>query len=394
MALREEPARLSPAQRRGSLVAVIASAGVVGLTFGLSMPLLALLLERDGVDPTWIGLNASMASVAVLVAGPLVPRVLDRFGVLPSLYGSVAAVAAIFLLLPLWYGLGPWFVLRFLLGACGAVHWIICETWILSIPNRANRGRIVALYLTLLSAGFAIGPLLIGLVGLDGWTPFVTSAGLIALSAVPLLLARSSAPRLPPRAPAAFANALRRAPLILAAAVLAGFTDTAHLSLLPIFGLQSGLEREQALLLLSVTLAGSMILQLPIGWLADRVDRRRLLIALGLVMLAVPPALPQLIETGAFLWPALLIWGGASIGLYTLGLTILGDRFAPAEIAGANAAFVAFFEAGSMLGPIAGGAGMDLAGGQGYLLVLAAAAAAFIAFGVLRGVGRTYTKEQ
>lgn len=62
--------RAMPAPRRWrSLTAVIASSAVGGLTFGMTLPLLALLLDRDGVDSTWIGVNAAAASLAVVVVG-------------------------------------------------------------------------------------------------------------------------------------------------------------------------------------------------------------------------------------------------------------------------------------------------------------------------------------
>jgi len=375
---------LSAGQRRRSLAAVIASAGAAGLTFGLTIPLLALILEADGIDSTWIGLNAASSAIAVLTVGPFVPRVLDALGVLRAMYLSILASVVIILLMPLWTGLGPWFLLRFLLGAFGAIHWIIGETWIISVTTSATRGRVIALYMTVLTAGFAAGPVLINLVGIEGWLPFLLSAGLIGLAGVPLLLAHGCAPKLPPRAPAAVALAFRTAPLLLAAAALAGFTDTAVFSLLPVYGLDIGLPQERAVLLLTVMLIGNLALQVPIGWLADRTDRRRLLIVCGVIFLVCPLALPQLLEVEALLWPLLAIWGGASLGIYTLALTIVGDRFDAAALAGANAAVVAVYEAGSVLGPILGGGSMDSLGPDGLMWLLAIAASLFLVFAAYR----------
>lgn len=375
----------SPGRRLRSLTAVIGSACIAGLTFGLTMPLLSLILERDGVEPTWIGLNGAVSSLAILIFGPLVPRVLERLGVLRAMYASVAATLVIFLLLPVFPGLGPWFVLRFLVGAVVAIHWIGSETWIIAITGRRDRGRIVALYMTFLSAGFAAGPLMIGVVGIEGWTPFLVSAALIACTALPLLIAGSAVPRLPPRPPAAFLNSFRVSPLILAAALLTGVTDMAKLSLFPVYILRVGLDQDAAVLMLSAILLGNVVLQLPIGWLADRVDRRRLLIAFGGVLLVIPAGFTWLLAHEIVLWPALVIWGGVSFGLYTVGLTLLGDRFPPAAFASANAAFVAVVEAGGLSGPILAGGAMDLLGHQGFMIVLAGAAGLFLCLAVWRG---------
>ncbi len=375
----------SSTQRLRSLVAVIASAGCIGTTFGLTHPLLALRLEQAGETSGMIGLNAAASAIAVLACGPFVPRLLDGLGVLRALYLATAACAAIILLLPLWQGLGPWFLLRFLLGAFGAVHWIVSETWIISVASDKGRGRIVATYMMVMAGGFACGPLLVTLVGIDGFTPFLIAAALTAVSALPLAFARDAVPRLPPRAKASFVFAFRAAPLLMMAAMLAGFTDMAVIALLPIYGMDLGLPRDGAVQLLTIILIGTMALQLPIGWLADRFDTRRLLVACGVIFLVSPLLLPPVIGEPLYLWPLLIIWGGASIGIYTLALISIGGRFGAAELAGANAAMVALYETGSIFGPLAAGAGLDALGPPGFPLVLVAAAALFLVLALFRG---------
>ena len=379
MSVTTQPAAtFSPGQRLRSLTAVTAGACIAGATFGLTMPLLALILEGQGVDPTWTGLNAAAASLGILMFAFLVPRVLDRLGVLPAMYASVAAACAMFLLLPVFPGLGSWFVLRFLIGAAIAIHWIGSETWLIAITEKHDRGRIVAIYMTFLSAGFAGGPLLIGFVGTEGWTPFLVSAGLLAAMALPLSLAHNCVPRLPPRSPAAFRDTFRISPLILVAALLTGFTDLAKISLFPVYIIRIGLDQDTAVLMLSAILAGMVVMQLPIGWLADKVDRRRLLVLFGAVLLLIPPVFPWLLAHPILLWPVLVLWGGISFGMYTVALMLIGDRFPPAALASANAAFVTIVEAGGMTGPIVAGAGMDAFGPDGFLIVLAAAAGLFL----------------
>ncbi len=53
---------LTAAERRRSLAAVMSCVGVSGLCFGLTSPLLTLLLERQGVDAVLIGLSAATSS--------------------------------------------------------------------------------------------------------------------------------------------------------------------------------------------------------------------------------------------------------------------------------------------------------------------------------------------
>ena len=365
-------------QRWRSLATVIASAAAAGLTIGLIMPLITLILERDGVDTVLIGLNAAMSALAVVASAPLMPRLIGVLGTLPSMWLGVAVSTGVILLFPVFDTLAAWFVLRFVLGLGLAVHWVVSEAWINTVATERNRGRVIGAYVTLLSAGFAAGPLVVGLVGIDGALPFVVSAVSIAAAGAPLVFARGLAPPMPRGPTASIVGFFRRAPTTMAAALAAGLTFSAAFALLPLYGLRSGFDQQTAVVMLSVFVAGNLALQMPIGWLADRIDRRLLLMGCAAAGIAGPAALPFVIGAPALLWPALFVWGGTVVGLYTVGLTLLGQRFRPIDLAGANVAFVTIFESGSVIGPTAAGAAMDAWDPHGLPLVVGLASAAFV----------------
>jgi MFS family permease len=375
-------------QRLRSLAAVIAAAGSAGLTFGYTVPLLALMLERQGYSQSEIGINAAAGPLAAIMMGPLIPRMMQRFGPLKAMLWGVAGSALALVLLPVFTGLWPWFALRFLLGGFGAIQWIVSEIWIVSLAAPQQRGRAISLYMVTLSGGFALGPLLIDQVGIEGDLPLLIAAGLIAASLPLLLLARGLEPQLPPSPKAAFAHAFAAAPLVMMAAFLAGFTDQGALSHLAIFAERKGFSIDMAILLLTIMVAANLVLQPAIGWLADRSDRRRLLILCGVIFFIVPPGLEFGFNQPWVLWPLLVLWGGASLGIYTVALTILGDRFEPARLAAANAAVVALYQLGAILGPPAGGAGMDAFGNAGLMWVLSGAALLFLLFAAWRSRAR------
>ena len=351
----------------------------------MSGPLIALLLDRGGASSTVIGLNSAAASLAVLLVGPFVPLLLARAGVLRAMCFSIAGCAAILLLIPLWTGIGPWFVLRFLLGGFGALHWIVGESWIVTVAHQAHRGRILGVYVSVVSLGFAIGPLLINLIGPTGFAPFAVAAAFIALSGVPLLLARGQVPAVPDYPRRGIRTVYQRAPLILLAAALSGLTDTSLLSLLHVYGLHRGMEQSNAVLMLTVAFTGTVAFQIPIGWLADHMSRRRLLRLLIALFVAIPALIPAVLTSEPLLWPLLLVWGGASMGVYTVSLSMIGDEFAAAALPGANAAFVMVYEFGSMVGPVWCGAGMDILGPSGLLWALAVPAVIFFLLPARRG---------
>ena len=112
---------------------------------------------------------------------------------------------------------------------------------------------------------------------------------------------------------------------------------------------------------------GAVAWQFPLGWLADRIDRQRLLGLAGLAGALVPLALLAVVPAGWLVWPLLFVYGGIALGYYTLGLAHLGARFAPGELAVANAGFMVLYETGTTLGPALAGAGMEVWAPHGYL---------------------------
>lgn len=379
---------LSLSERRLSLAAVIASFAAMGLMWGLMLPLLALILERDGVDTALNGLNAAMASLAILVAGPFVPRIIHAVGLLPSLHIGIAVVAGAILLMAVFPGIGPWLLLRFVFGLGVGLFWVGSETWINTVAREESRGRIMGAYMTALMVGLAGGPLIIAAAGIDGILPFLIGAGLMAASAVPLVLARRLAPSIPPTRPIRLRQVVLLAPTVMATIAAAGFTDMAIITLYPLYALRSGFSQDAALLMLSVYFVGSLALQLPIGWLADHLDRRRILMLCAGVGVVGPLMLPFVLHIEVVLWPLLFLWGGAVVGLYTVGLTLLGQSFPAAHLARAVAVFVMFYTTGGVIGPVVAGGAMEVAGPSGLPFALAVVCAVLLAV-VGLGTGST-----
>ena len=128
--------------------------------------------------------------------------------------------------------------------------------------------------------------------------------------------------------------------------------EAAQFALLPVYALDRGMSEAMAAGLLSIWLSGNILLQYPLGWLADRWSRRR-----GDGRLYAPwrsrgqLLVPLAFATPALLWPLLVLLGGLMGGLYTLSLALIGERFRGADLTQANTAFVMTFQLGAIAGP-------------------------------------------
>jgi MFS family permease len=156
------------------------------------------------------------------------------------------------------------------------------------------------------------------------------------------------------------------------------------MALLPVWGVKSGLGADASAFLVSTLVLGNVALQLPLGALADRLNRRAMLVGCALVSVAAAVALPMLSGGGWMLWAVLFGWGGIAAGLYTIALIELGSRHRGQALVSANAAVLVSYGIGALAGPLVAGAAMDVIEPHGLSLALAAMALAYIVLAVRR----------
>jgi MFS family permease len=351
---------LSFFQRRISLIAVLVHMLAVGVTIGVFVPLSSLVLESWGVETWLIGIVAAMPSVAIVVLMPLAPRLLGWVGAYPAMVlGCLISVVAI-LLMPLLPSVAAWIVLRFVAGAGLALPWLVGETWLNAAVLDRWRGRVLALYGASLFLGFAIGPQLLAVTGTAGWRPFLLCAAALISALLPIVAVRRLAPRLVHEPTLRILSVLRLVPTATLAAFVAGLLEAACYTLLPLYGLRVGMSEVSSLHLLSIFLLGGIVLQVPVGWLADKLPRAWVLVGLGVVAMVAAALLPFTVSVFWLLAPATFVLGAALLGFYVVGLSILGQDCAPQNLAVANAAFIMLYELGSVAGPALAGVAMDL----------------------------------
>lgn len=346
-----------------SLAGVIASMAVVNLVYGISFPLLALVLDQQGVSRTLIGLNTVIQAVAIFAVAPLAPRWLARFGPARVMQLSALVLAVLFLLAGWQRNIWFWFPLRFVIGGLTALLWIASEALINELaPDRA-RGRIIALYSAAGAAGFALGPLLLIATGSSGMLPFYATALIIALAALPLFLVSQGMRVAHEEGPEGLWRIFWLAPVIMLANVVYAASVESIITFFPLFGAALGVSETYALWLMTVIAFGGMLLVLPLGWVADKVDRMGMLavcVALTIVGFAFMPLAVQAPPWAGGLFA--FVFGGVEGMIYALGVMLIGERFRGVALATATTAFTAGWGAGTIIGPLVSGIAMDLLG--------------------------------
>ena len=370
----------SESRRTRSIVACIAAMSTVTVTLGLTWPLLAVILESRGV-PAWLnGLSASAQMIAVLAIAPLGPRLIGSLGTLRVIVFGIVGMVVALALLPVFDNVWMWFPIRFFLGFAAELTFVGGDIWINQIARDRTRGRLLGVYGMFLHGGFAVGPLTIYLVGSDDWTALYLGIAVVVMALVPLYFVRGGAPKIEGKPRARMLHFLRVAPSLMVAALMFGLIDSATLTLMPVYGIEKGLDAETSALLLTMFVVGSVIGQLPVGWLADHVDRRRLLAVVVFVSMVSIAMIPFVIGDTLLTWLVMIFMGIALGSFYVISMAMIGVRFKGADLVGINASFVFLWGMGGVVGPSISGAAMDTMGPEGMPVVGTVFCALFLGF--------------
>jgi len=354
-----------------NLIAACAAITVFGFAFGMTFPLLSLILESRGVSSDMIGINSAMMPIGILLFSQVIPVAAKHFGARQVAITAACITALMMISYKVFDSLAAWFFIRLVQGMTISTLFVLSEAWIVGSAGDHNRGKIVAIYASVLSASFGAGPLLISVIGIEGWTPFVLGAVVVAIGIIPFIFIREDDQADPEETQASgIFGFAPKAPMLLAAVGTFAVFDAASLSLFPVYGIQNGLSLTASANILTALILGNVLLQFPIGWLCDRFPHRFVLAGCALTTSVTLVFMPGLIDS-ALKWPLLILMGTAGYGVYTVSLVSLGSRFSGTELVNGSASFAVVWGFGALIGSVSGGWAMLGFGSHGLPIGLA-----------------------
>jgi len=365
--------------RQRSLAGVIAAMAVVNLVYGITFPLLALVLDSQNVSKSLIGLSTIVQAGAILAIAPFAPGLMTRFAPAKLMQAMSVLLALLFIIAGLYQNVWFWFPLRLIIGAATALLWIASEALINELAVERWRGRIIAIYASVGAAGFALGPLLLIITGSEGMAPFVATSVMILLAGLPLFFVTHHRLEYSDGKNQGIWKVFLLAPVIMLANVVYAASAESILTFFPLYGMHFGMTKEFALGLMTIMGAGGMILALPLGWVADHVNRMGMLVFILIFTMGCLLAIPHVMQLQPWLvFPFFFVFGGVEGMIYALGVILIGERFRGAQLAAATTAFSACWGAGTMLGPLLVGIGMDRLGNGSMVLIIFAIFAVYL----------------
>lgn len=336
-----------------SFTALFLSIFLVQLGSGSLGPLDALAASARGFTTADIGLMGSAHFVGFFLGCWLAPRYIGRVGHSRAFAAAAAIGATGALLHPVLEGPLLWAGLRLCTGIAIASAYTVVESWLQAKTPNEMRGRIFSVYRLVDMGSQIVAQGMIAVLDPASYVAYNIVAVFCCLCLLPLMLTR----RVPPTAPGTPRlrplKALRLSPTACIGIVVAGATGSAFRMVGPLYAIETGLDALQIALFLSAAVIGGMAAQYPVGWIADKIDRRRVLVTisglaivtcLGLVVW-MDPAAPSSLFLGAFLF------GLTSYPIYSVAAAYANDLAPEDFVVELNASIIFFFSVGAIVSP-------------------------------------------
>ncbi|WP_180960725.1 MFS transporter [Klebsiella aerogenes] len=368
----------NPDQNRlAPTLAMIMAASLVGFITGYTVPLISLELAQQQVAPLYVGLLAALPPAGMMLSSFLSPALCRRFEMGALLSVSLILLALATIASCMTTDMTLLLVPRLLTGLASGVIIVLGESWITGGAAGSNRATLTGIYASAFTGCQLAGPLLIS-VG-PAWQHAALMA-IVAITAVCLLmlrhLPRGSRESLAERASWRSLGAFL--PVLASGVFCFAFFDASILALLPLYGIDKGLNETMAVLLVTVVLTGDAMFQAPLGWVADRFGIRRVHLICAVVFSLSLLALPFMLASRVQLMAICLLLGAAAGALYTLSLVRAGKTFSGQKLIMINALFGFLWSAGSVAGPIVSGMLIGVSGYDGLIITLFASGVLFL----------------
>jgi MFS family permease len=344
-----------------------------------------LLMVGNGVQGTLLGIRGDIEGfttgqmsivmsgyfVGFLLGSRMAPELIRRVGhvrVFAALGSLISAVLVLYAAIPEWI---VWALLRVLIGFCFCGVYVTAESWLNNATSNETRGQTLSLYMIVQMVGIISAQMLINFADPSGFLLFVIPSVLVSLAFAPILLSISPAPAFDSTKSLSIRALYNVSPLGVVGIFLMGGVFSALFGMTAVWGTLAGLSVFEISVFTAAIYFGGLVFQMPIGWLSDRMDRRKLVIIVAVIgsAAALSPVLVAM-PFWALVAVALLI-GGISNPLYALLLAYTNDYLEHDMMAAASGGLLFVNGMGAIVGPLLIGRMMGTIGPNGFFLFIA-----------------------
>jgi MFS family permease len=351
---------------------------------GLLGTLISLRLIQQQAPSIVVGVVQSAYYVGFMLGAVYGGELIGRVGHHRAFVSFAAASACCALGYAIWNTAPVWVLLRFITGFCLVGIFTVVESWLHQVASNAQRGRVFSAYLITNYLGVGTGQFLIGLADPAGFELFSAVSALFTASLIPVALAGTApGPAVAHDSPASTAGAAYRsrlarglsglqsirqwAPLGVSACLAAGLLYSAFYAMQPVFMRRVGYPVPDVAHFMGFALLAALVPQWPVARLADRFDRRKVLLCIAAVAGALSVLL-FLLRDGVLIEALGYLYVAVAFSMYGVVTSYVNDCIPADERIAVSAGLLLLFSLGASGGPTIASAMMSLAGPAGLYL--------------------------
>ena len=351
---------------------------------GLQGTLVGVRGALEGFTTAELSLITSAYFVGFLGGSRVTPIIIRRVGHVRVFAFLGSLISAVLILFPVVTIPWAWILLRVVIGFSLSGVYITAESWLNNASTNETRGQALSAYMIVQMGGVVAAQGIVALGDASGYILFIIPSVLVSLSFAPILLSVTPTPPFDATRSLGLLELYRNSPLGMVGMFLMGGVFASHFGMAPVYATEAGLTVPEISAFVAAIFFGALVLQLPIGWLSDRMDRRVLICAVA----GVGAACAALgIVAGDTVWLLLglaFLNGGLGQPLYALLIAYTNDYLQPEDMAGASAGLLFVSGIGAILGPLAIGALLSAFGPAGFWMFSAAVLAAISLYAAWR----------
>jgi len=351
---------------------------------GMQGTVLGLRGGIEAFESTTMGFVMAGYFAGFLGGAKATPWLLRRVGHVRVFAALASLVSAAFIIFAAVVDPVAWTAMRFVVGFCYSGVYVVAESWLNESSTNENRGRTLSAYLIVQMLGIIVAQSLINVADPGGYDLFIIMSVAVSISFAPILLSASPAPVFSTTRRMSMRQLFRTSPLGCAGTLLLGAVFGAQFGMAPVYATAIGLTAAEISVFIGAIYVGGLVLQYPIGWLSDRMDRR-VLIAM-VTALGAAGCLVAIAFSGSFiaLLVTALVIGGTSNPLYSLLIAHTNDFLDHEDMASASGGLIVLSGVGAAGTPILVGYLMEALGPAAFLAFIAGAMAAITAYALYR----------
>lgn len=319
---------------------------------GFTSTYMTSVMAEHHTSSILIGLMSSSLYAGLVIGSFRIERIIARIAHIRSYAVFASIITVLSLLSGLFFNIYFWLILRFFTGFAVAGVFVVIESWLLSHAEEKTRGQVLSFYMVTFYAAQSLGQLFIKYESNNILFFFAFIAMSSSLSILPLAMTKVDMPNLTEPSTLSIRQMYKRCASGLYACFVGGLVLGCIYALFPLFLIQTFNSQDAVAIYMFAVIFGGMFFQYPIGKMSDVIERRIVLIIIGIISALIVLAMSFVVKSFYLFLMLCALFGGFTFTIYPVSISHACDSLVNRDIVSGIQTLLLTYSIGAMIGPV------------------------------------------